>query len=133
MSFLTGIAKSVRVYEMEGILESIELLTYEDTGRDYVVFTLTDGTQMNGPAPRTDENPRGYDYPVDIELGKPFAMRSFLVPAVDRSTGELVDSKRYVFPLDENYVDLEHTVTRDEYLATNYVGKPAGVESEVQL
>jgi hypothetical protein len=123
------IDKSVRLFELEGTIALLEP-TAADDGYLGMTVHLEDGSHMSLP------HPSNYDFPVDLDDGidsdgkrdakkaTRIAVRSFLVPTVDRKSGVVSDVKRYVFAPDDGIIDLAHCQTRDEYLAIDYTGKP---------
>lgn len=111
------VPKSVRVFEVEGVVEFVSAGAYSD-GHKYLDVRMASGEHMTMPWPRVFGG--NYDYPVPVEPEVSLAARSFIVPALN-SNGELVNSKRYVFADSGKLADC---MTLDEYLATDYEGKP---------
>ena len=136
---IKSVAPMSRNYEIEGVITSMEVLPIP-AGRTtaQMLVTVESGATMLFPAPNfiPVENEHGetehvaieggtYDFPIVFGEGDMLAARSFIVPAVDKYTGEIVNSKRYVFadPA-KGPVSLASVPTRDEYLLTDYPHKP---------
>lgn len=132
---ISGVKAVKRVFEIEGIVESLEILPIQ-SGREtaQMVITVEGGASMLVAAPKFVEDENGeqvavpggtFDYPVSFSVGEPIAIRSILVPVVDGYTGETRDAKRYLMAdPDKGAVDLKHTMTREQYLELDYKGKP---------
>lgn len=132
---IKGVSAVNRNYELEGIVTDLEILPIP-RGRDtaQMMITVESGKSMLVPAPnfvRGEDDEMvaveggTFDFPISFDIGEPIAIRSVLVPAVNKNTGEVWNSKRYLMAdPDKGPVDLEHTMTREEYLETDYPGKP---------
>lgn len=118
------ISKSTRVYEVEGTIAAV--LEFErEGGYKQVWLHMVDGSKMS------IAHPDNREYEVDLEPGLTVSGRSFIgIPSLNKKTGVVTDAKHYVF--NQEAKGLKHLPTREQYLASDYTGKPpAGYEAPV--
>jgi hypothetical protein len=118
-----AVEAEVRLFELEGVVASYTLDTRSD-GSLFTKVITTDGEEMTLPCPTKFGG--NWSPPVAIGKGQPIAIRAFVVPARDTKResatfGAIIDSKRYVAAESGKLADC---MTRDEYLASPYSGKP---------
>lgn len=119
--------------EVEGILTSVRVITRKNSaGTTFaqMVVTLDNGQRAIAAVNRATAEAMGlaggraYTFP--LAIGEPFALRIAFVPVFNAKTGNTYDAKHYLMPDTRkgDSVDLAHTPTLEEYLASDYPGKP---------
>lgn len=136
--------------ELEGILTGVRILRRAtQTGlRAQLEVTLDNGQRgivcCNRDTADAIGALGGVNYTFPLKVGLPFAMRTVFVPVFDAKTGVLRDEKRYLMPRTSltaahgaealaAEVNLDSTPTLEEYLASNYNGKPPVVVAAEDL
>ena len=112
---LTSVAASTRVFEIDGLVTRLLLITHDD---GYVQLDVhVDKEHMLVGAPT--ELGGTFDLPYPIVVGKPIGIRSFFVPVLNANTGVVEDRKRYSVAK-----TLADCTTAEQGLAADYKGKP---------